>query len=89
MPYAKGQGGRPKGVRNKASVDVEATCRRLVDDPVYRKTFTARLKDGTLPPALEAMTWHYAYGKPIERHILTGDTEGGPVLVRFVDVDAA
>lgn len=67
MPFKKGQGGRPKGALNKSTVEVEATCRQLVDDPEYRRYFAHRLSVGSLPPALEAMVWHYAYGKPVER----------------------
>lgn len=72
MPFKKGQGGRPKGARNKATVEVETACRALVDDPKYREYFAHRLGVGQLPPALEAMVWHYAYGKPTERMEVTG-----------------
>lgn len=57
-------GGRTKGTPNKATVEVEARCRALIESDEYIKYFEHRLSVGQLPPALEAMTWHYAYGKP-------------------------
>jgi len=60
--------GRPRGVPNKATFEVKTACAQLVEDPVYRARFRARLLAGKLPPALEAMTWHYAFGKPTEEH---------------------
>ncbi len=82
MPFKKGQGGRPKGAVNKVQrrADVEAACLLLVEDPTYRAGFTLRLHAGTLPPALEAMVWHYSYGKPTERYEVTGE-DGAPVTV--------
>lgn len=68
MPFKKGEGGRPRGARNHATDEVEAACRKLVDDPEYRQYFEHRLKVGQLAPQLEAMAWHYAYGQPIKRH---------------------
>ena len=59
--------GRKKGVPNRATTEVKAICAAIVDDPAYRKTLVARAKAGELPPALEAMLWHYAYGKPKEQ----------------------
>ncbi len=44
-----------------------AVCAAIVDDPTYRKKLIARAKAGELAPAIEAMLWHYAYGKPKER----------------------
>ena len=81
---AKGRktGGRQKGTPNKATTDVGAVCRQLVEDPEYRKYFAHRLAVGQLPPALEAMTWHYAYGKPQERMELTG-SGGGPLVIQW------
>jgi hypothetical protein len=86
VPFKPGQGGRPKGVKNKATRKAEAICQRMVDDREYRREFARRFKAGELPPPLEAMVWHYAFGKPTEHHILNGDEDGGPVLVKFVDV---
>lgn len=85
MPFRPGEGGRPKGARNKNSRAAEAVCRKLVEDREYRKSFTDRFKKGELSPPLEAMVWHYAYGKPTE-HFEHGGEGGGPIehVVRFV-----
>ena len=69
-------------MRNKATVDVEAACRALVDDEDYRAAFKSRFHKGELPPAIEAMVWHYAYGQPVKRHEHTG-SEGGPIVFQW------
>jgi len=38
----------------------------ILDDPTYRTNLTARARAGTLAPAVEAMLWHCAFGKPKE-----------------------
>ncbi len=77
-------GGRKKGTPNKTTTEVAKCCRDLVANKAYREKFKARLEAGELAPQLEAMAWHYAYGKPVEHHEVSGEG-GGPVLVRFVD----
>lgn len=64
-------GGRQKGTLNKVTVEAKAACAAIVDDPTYRKNLTARARRGDLAPAIEAMLWHYAYGKPKETVALT------------------
>ena len=59
-------GGRRTGTPNKITVEAKAVCAAIVDDPTYRKKLIARAKAGELAPAIEAMLWHYAYGKPKE-----------------------
>lgn len=77
---AKGRktGGRTKGTPNKASGEISTRCKALIESEDYQQMFVSRLTHGTLPPALEALTWHYAYGKPKERVELTG-ADGGPI----------
>lgn len=58
--------GRPKGTPNKASIDAKEYCTELVDNPEYREALRKRLLAGTAG-AVEAMVWHYAKGKPIDR----------------------
>lgn len=58
--------GRPKGAKNKSTLEVAKIAGQLVDDPAYRKSLAQRLRDGKLPPAVETMLWHYRYGKPKE-----------------------
>ena len=60
-------GGRRKGTSNKVTAEAKAVCAAIVDDPTYRKKLIARAKAGKLAPAIEAMLWHYAYGKPKEQ----------------------
>ncbi len=87
MGFQPGQGGRPKGVKNKATRAVTAIAIKLVEDREYRRQFALRFKAGELAPPLEAMVWHYAYGKPTE-HMEIGGEGGGPVRVVFVNADA-
>jgi hypothetical protein len=68
--------GRQLGTPNKVTVEARLFCASIVDDPDY----LARLRDRALsgqPPALEAMLWHYAKGKPAE-HV---EVAGGLKLV--------
>ena len=60
-------GGRRKGTSNKVTAEAKAVCAAIVDDPTYRKKLIVRAKAGELAPAIEAMLWHYAYGKPKEQ----------------------
>ena len=60
-------GGRRKGTPNKVTTEAKAVCAAIVDDPTYRKKLIARAKAGELAAAIEAMLWHYAYGKPKEQ----------------------
>lgn len=57
-------GGRRPGSLNKATTEAKVACAALVDDPEYRRHLGARLRAGTLSPAVECMLWHYAKGKP-------------------------
>ena len=59
-----GSPGRPKGVPNKATKEVKELARRLVLEPEYQQKLRHRLLKGTLPPAVESLLWHYAFGKP-------------------------
>ena len=46
------------------TAEVRAVCAAILDDPTYRTNLTARARAGALAPAVEAMLWHYAFGKP-------------------------
>jgi len=41
----------------------------------YQASVRTRAKNGTLPPAIEQLLWHYAYGKPVDRIELTRPDE--------------
>src|SRR5438094_4126901 len=60
-------GGRRPGSLNKVTVEAKEFCASIVDDPEYQKTLRRRALRGELPPAPEAMIWHYAKGKPKEQ----------------------
>jgi hypothetical protein len=83
-PFQTGhkRGGRPPGRLNKKTLEIRAFAESVVGSEAYRKNLQARLSAGTLAPALEAMLYHYAYGKPPERVELTG-ADQGPLRVLF------
>ena len=75
--------GRPKGVPNKATQEVKEIARALVDDQAYRDMLKLRLQNGTAPPAIEVLMWHYARGKPKETLAVEGDVgEAGVLVIR-------
>ena len=61
----RGGPGRPKGVPNKATAEIKAVARRLVEDPLYVTALAQRLVRGRAPH-METLLFHYAYGKPKE-----------------------
>lgn len=66
MARGKKTGGRRMGSKNKRRRDIETYCRSIVEDATYRAQLQARALAGTLPPPLEVLLFHYAYGKPSE-----------------------
>ena len=75
--------GRPKGVPNKATVEVKAVCAQLLDDPRYRARLKTRLLAGKLAPVVECMLWYYRFGKPKE----SVEHRGGPTLAQLLTGD--
>lgn len=55
--------GRPKGVPNRATVEIRHFCRAFVHDPKYLEAATRRVIAGK-SPQLELLIWQYAYGRP-------------------------
>jgi hypothetical protein len=39
-------------------------CNRFVDDPQYQRKLWADWRERKVAPAIEALIWHYAKGKP-------------------------
>ena len=56
--------GRPKGSQTKASLYIQTFCRGILESPEYIASVKARIVAHTLPPQIEALYHHYAYGKP-------------------------
>jgi hypothetical protein len=68
--------GRPKGSINRVTLAARTLARGIVESPEYRASLEARAKDGTLPPAVETMLWHYAFGRPKESvHIMFNEDQ--------------
>jgi hypothetical protein len=70
--------GRPRGIPNKITVEIRQLALELVNNPDYRECFKQRLLKGKLAPAVEAMLWHYAFGKPkdeLDLKVSAGDQE--------------
>jgi len=58
--------GRPKGSLNKRTLEAKAFARQLVSDPIYLQNLQTALEERKVEASIEAMIWHYAYGKPKE-----------------------
>jgi len=54
-------------------LSARAFFRQFLASPEYRQGLLDRVRLGTLPPALEVLMYHYAYGKPTE-HVEVKDT---------------
>jgi len=66
MKWEKGRpktGGRVPGVPNRATRDIKAIAKGLIEDPGYQGSLKARLLNGS-SPTLEVLLHYYAYGKP-------------------------
>lgn len=79
-----GSPGRPKGVPNKVTTEAREAANALVDDPVYREKLLKDLRERRLAPAIEAMLWYYAKGKPKE----TIEHQGDVVATFTIKLDA-
>ena len=80
MPFKKGEGGRPKGVKNKHTAELRHMILEALTKAGGVKYLEARAKD-TPGPFLALI------GKVLPLQV-TGD-EGGPVLTRVIHEDAS
>lgn len=55
-----------KTLQKNRLAEAQTLARELLNDPLYKERLKLRLMSGGLPPALETMLYHYAFGKPIE-----------------------
>jgi len=62
LPWYASVGGATVATRG----DIRTWAKRLLESDSYRKTVQQRLENGTLPPQLEVLLYHYAFGKPAE-----------------------
>lgn len=72
MPFRKGQGGRKKGVINKATREIKDFARNILERPEYIASLKRRLDKGDAPH-METLLHHYAYGKPREGMDVSGE----------------
>lgn len=79
------------------SLTAKEFAQKIIASPEYRGHLMRMILLDEVPPAVDCMLWHYAYGKPTERVEHTGKdgqpietiTEVRRVVVRAVDVDEA
>lgn len=61
------------------NLTAESFCRNIIASPEYRQSILNRIILGGLPPAVECLMWHYAYGKAPDRVEHTGK-DGAPII---------
>lgn len=89
MPFKKGEGGRQKGARNRASANALEVFLKLggVNGKLYAEQLhtlaTAKHDDPHVRLKALAIIAPYIWGKPVERHEVTGP-EGGPIPTTVV-----
>jgi hypothetical protein len=67
MPFKKGEGGRPRGVQNKATVEIKEASRLFLADKAGQLKMLQQYQNGELNPYILALLHYYAFGKPKER----------------------
>jgi Family of unknown function (DUF5681) len=86
MPFQPGRSGnangRPKGRRNKRTIDGEAYARAIVENEAVRARILAMAQDGTLSPELVKTFLSYAFGKPMEV-VDSGDSDTRSITITF------
>lgn len=70
------------------TMSVQDFCRGVLRSRDYRRSLLQRVRLGELPSAIEALLYHYAEGKPVDRVEHTGK-DGNPIslAIRRVIVD--
>ena len=62
----RGGPGRPKGLPNRATVEIKDWARSILEDQAVRSRTLALAREGRLAPGVLVELLHYAYGKPKE-----------------------
>lgn len=83
-PFAPGNPGRPKGAKNHATRDIKERARELLEDPKYLAKLRRRLESGEAGP-VEALLFHYGYGKPRETVAIEGGAQPLPLIVKLTE----
>jgi hypothetical protein len=81
-PFKKGEGGRPKGVPNKATREIQQFAKEFLESPEYRARLKIRIERGQAMP-IETLLYHYGYGKPKERIEIEGNAPM-PLVIELV-----
>jgi hypothetical protein len=81
-PFQKGEGGRPKGVPNKATREVREWSKNFLESERYRDLLKVRIERGRAM-VIETLLYHYAYGKPKERIEVEGNAPM-PLVIELV-----
>jgi hypothetical protein len=81
-PFKKGEGGRPKGVPNKANRQIQQFARDFLESESYRERLRIRIERGQAMP-IETLLYHYGYGKPKERIEVEGNNPL-PLVIELV-----
>ena len=74
--------GRPKGAVNKATRDIKARAREILEDPEYLASLKERIQKGQAQQ-VEALLFHYGYGKPRETVAVEGAPQALPLVVKL------
>jgi hypothetical protein len=90
MPHVKGQpkpptSGRKPGGLNKRTLEIQAYARGILEDPQVQAMILCQARNGSLPPAVLVLLFHYSYGRPVERSEHSGP-DGGAIA--FEDLTA-
>lgn len=80
-PFKKGEGGRPKGVPNKAKLIAEEVARSIIEQPEAIEHMQAQARAGQLNPQVWNTLASYAWGKPVEQVRVTTDLP--PLVIRL------
>ena len=91
--FKRGAGGRPPGIPNKATKEIKAIARKLLEDPDYQAALKYRLRTGEAG-AVEVALYHYAYGKPKDTVLIEDqwpyrDLTDAQLEAKIAELDAA